>query len=59
MVLLCTLALARKLEMDVVAEGVETQEQLKILRSIGCQQVQGLLFSAPLTEIQTKVLLKS
>jgi EAL domain-containing protein (putative c-di-GMP-specific phosphodiesterase class I) len=33
--------------MDVVAEGVETREQLEILRSLGCQYGQGYFFSKP------------
>lgn len=51
--------LAHKLEMDVVAEGVETHEQLKLLQAIGCQQIQGNLFSAPLTSTQATAVLKS
>ncbi|BAZ12304.1 diguanylate cyclase/phosphodiesterase with extracellular sensor [Calothrix sp. NIES-4071] len=51
------IVLAHKLEMDVVAEGVETTEQLDILHSIGCQQVQGYLFSAPVTHTQATALL--
>ena len=39
--------LAHKLGMDVVAEGVETLEQLERLRAIGCEQAQGYLFSPP------------
>jgi EAL domain-containing protein (putative c-di-GMP-specific phosphodiesterase class I) len=33
--------------MITTAEGVETEEQLKILRAEGCTQVQGYLFSKP------------
>ncbi|MEE3715281.1 EAL domain-containing protein [Tumidithrix elongata RA019] len=40
--------LAHKLNMNVIAEGVETTQQLEHLRSIGCEQVQGYLFAAPL-----------
>ncbi len=42
--------LAHSLKLDVVAEGVETQEQLDILRSVGCEYGQGYLFSRPLDE---------
>jgi diguanylate cyclase (GGDEF)-like protein/PAS domain S-box-containing protein len=42
------LALAHKMSLRVIAEGVETEEQLDFLRSIGCQEVQGFLFSKPL-----------
>jgi diguanylate cyclase (GGDEF)-like protein/PAS domain S-box-containing protein len=40
-------ALAHNLGMDVVAEGVETLEQLEYLRSLGCEQAQGYFFSKP------------
>lgn len=42
-------ALAGALGMRVAAEGVETAEQRGILRSIGCHELQGPLFSPPLT----------
>ncbi|PYS91698.1 MAG: hypothetical protein DMF64_11485 [Acidobacteria bacterium] len=42
------ITLARSLEMDVVAEGVETPEQLEQLRTLGCDYAQGYIFSRPL-----------
>jgi len=39
--------LARHLGMDAVAEGVETPDQLALLRELGCQRVQGFLFAGP------------
>ena len=39
--------LARVLGMDVVAEGIETQEQFALLRQLGCRFGQGFLFSRP------------
>jgi diguanylate cyclase (GGDEF)-like protein/PAS domain S-box-containing protein len=42
-------ALASSMKMSVVAEGVETLEQLAFLRELGCRQIQGYLFSRPLT----------
>jgi EAL domain-containing protein (putative c-di-GMP-specific phosphodiesterase class I) len=42
------ITLAHALEMDVVAEGVETAEQAEELRSMGCEFAQGRYFSAPL-----------
>ncbi|WP_420906540.1 two-component system response regulator [Candidatus Magnetaquiglobus chichijimensis] len=42
------LALGRSLRLKVVAEGVETPEQLAFLRNEGCDQFQGYLFSRPL-----------
>jgi diguanylate cyclase (GGDEF)-like protein/PAS domain S-box-containing protein len=40
--------LARSLKLQTVAEGVESEEQAKILRLIGCDQMQGYLISKPL-----------
>jgi diguanylate cyclase (GGDEF)-like protein/PAS domain S-box-containing protein len=41
------IALAKNLNMSVVAEGVETHEQLAVLRQLGCPFMQGYLFSKP------------
>jgi diguanylate cyclase (GGDEF)-like protein/PAS domain S-box-containing protein len=43
-----TVLLAHKLGLEVVAEGVETEAQLKYLLSIGCEKIQGYLISKPL-----------
>ncbi|MBN9125284.1 MAG: EAL domain-containing protein [Nitrosospira sp.] len=40
--------LAHALKLKVVAEGVETEEQLRLLRSLNCNEMQGFLFSRPL-----------
>ena len=42
------LEIARGLKIPVVAEGVETEEQLHMLKVMGCQLVQGFYFSKPL-----------
>lgn len=52
--LLCEsiIQMAHKLGIEVVAEGIETEEQLKILKSAGCDYGQGFLFSKPLPASQ-------
>jgi diguanylate cyclase (GGDEF)-like protein/PAS domain S-box-containing protein len=42
------ITLAHALKLNVIAEGVETQEQLESLRALKCDEVQGFLFSRPL-----------
>ncbi|WOH37539.1 EAL domain-containing protein [Thalassotalea fonticola] len=42
--------IAHNLGMDVVAEGVETESQLKYLKTVNCEQMQGYLYSKPLAE---------
>ena len=41
--------LAQSLKMKVVAEGVETEAQYRILRGFGCDQLQGFLFAKPMS----------
>ncbi len=41
-------SLSRALHLKVIAEGVETAEQLELLRARGCDEVQGYLFSQPM-----------
>ena len=40
--------IAKNLRIPVVAEGVETEEQMKLLKDLGCEVVQGYFFSRPL-----------
>ena len=42
------IGLATSLRLDVIAEGVETTEQLKVLMDLGCTTMQGFLFARPL-----------
>ena len=53
------IALAHTFGMNVVAEGVETEEQLRMLRSLECDRVQGFLFSRPLPAAQVTAFLQN
>jgi diguanylate cyclase (GGDEF)-like protein len=52
------IAMAQSLELDVVAEGVETEEQLCAVATAGCGTAQGYLFSRPLDRSAVTALLK-
>ncbi len=49
--------LGHNLGLDVIAEGIETEEQLQILESLNCNYGQGYLFSKPLTAQDAEALL--
>lgn len=53
------IAMAKSLKIKVVAEGVENQAQLKLLQELGCEQIQGYIFSEPLTSDDFDQLLRS
>ncbi len=46
-IIAATIDMARALGMTVVAEGVETEDQLEVLQRLGCDYVQGFLFARP------------
>ncbi|MGH8595861.1 MAG: EAL domain-containing protein, partial [Gammaproteobacteria bacterium] len=50
-------AMARGLKLDLIAEGVETRSQLKYLKSQGCAEVQGYIFSRPVPPAELTALL--
>ena len=50
--------MADKLELGILAEGVETAEQVELLRNIGCDQVQGFYYAKPMPEDEFFELLK-
>jgi EAL domain-containing protein (putative c-di-GMP-specific phosphodiesterase class I) len=41
------ITLANSLHLEVIAEGVETLDELTILRNLGCDKIQGYLISKP------------
>ncbi len=51
-------ALGKSFNMSVVAEGVETVEQLECLHKLGCEEMQGYLFSKPLPDKDAIALLR-
>ena len=58
-IVLVVIALAKALKLEIIAEGVETKEQLDFLLENGCENIQGYYFSHPLTkEDMLKVLEK-
>src|ERR1039457_5772606 len=52
------IGLGRTLHIGVVAEGVETREQLAILQEYGCPQGQGYYFSQPVPAVEFRQLLE-
>lgn len=52
------IAMANSMKLDVIAEGVETEEQRLLLFSCGCHHYQGYLFSKPVPVAQFESLLK-
>jgi EAL domain-containing protein (putative c-di-GMP-specific phosphodiesterase class I) len=50
-------SIGRSLDIDVVAEGVETAEQLQLLQQMGCDEIQGYLISRPLPADQIPALM--
>jgi EAL domain-containing protein (putative c-di-GMP-specific phosphodiesterase class I) len=51
--------LAHALKLDVVAEGVETQDQAELLQELHCDRAQGFHLSRPLSVQATEDLLRS
>ena len=52
------LEISKKLDIPVVAEGVETEAQLQMLRKLGCELAQGYYFSKPLSAAEFEAIIK-
>ncbi|MFP4133401.1 MAG: EAL domain-containing protein [Halothece sp.] len=53
------ISLAHNLKMDVIAEGIEEQEQWEVLKVLGCEYGQGFLFGKALSEAKIRELIAS
>ncbi len=51
------IALAHTLDVDVITEGIETKEQLALLRELNCEYGQGYFFSPPLDSLAAEALI--
>lgn len=51
------ITVAKNFNMDILAEGVETKEQLLILEELGCYNIQGYYFSKPVTVLEAEKML--
>lgn len=52
------IAIAHGLDMDVVGEGVETEEEARLLIEVGCDFLQGYLFSHPVEPSEAEKLME-
>lgn len=55
---LAIISMAHSLKLKVVAEGVETAEQLDLLASAGCDEIQGFYFSQPVSAHEMERMLR-
>jgi EAL domain-containing protein (putative c-di-GMP-specific phosphodiesterase class I) len=52
-------SLAHTLGLKVIAEGVEDREQVRLLKDLGCDQIQGYLVSRPVPPQEVEALLRA
>ena len=57
-IVLAVISMAHKLGLRVVAEGVETAEQLHFLKANACDEIQGYVFSRPVSATEMTALLR-
>jgi len=50
------ISLAQSLNMDTTAEGVETHDDLRLIRELGCSQIQGYIFGKPMEADEARAL---
>jgi len=53
------IAMAKRLKLRCIAEGVETRAQLEFLRAAHCDAFQGFLFSRPITSLEATAMLRA
>ncbi|MNH99176.1 Oxygen sensor protein DosP [compost metagenome] len=51
------IAMAERLNMNLIAKGVETKEQLDLLQKLNCKEAQGCLFGNPLSASEIREIL--
>ncbi|HHW36204.1 MAG TPA: EAL domain-containing protein [Bacillales bacterium] len=56
-VFVAIVALAKNLNLEVVVEGIETKEQMELIKNLGCNIMQGFYFSKPIRENEFENLL--
>jgi EAL domain-containing protein (putative c-di-GMP-specific phosphodiesterase class I) len=52
------IAMAHRLDLHVMAEGIETAEQERVLRDRGCDEAQGFLYAKPMSALEISSLLQ-
>ena len=48
--------MAKSLEMKTTAEGVETEDEAELMRTMGCDRIQGFHFGRPMTSYDARAL---
>jgi len=56
-VIISIISMAKSFDLHVIAEGVETKEQMEILRELGCEEIQGYYYSRPIPSNELQNLL--
>ncbi len=58
-IIMAIIALSRSLDLEVTAEGVETEEQFRLLGATGCQEFQGYLIGRPMPHDEVENFLRN